>query len=151
MGDRVGCQVVTANIQELASSKAGKETQVRGAGHGFAFKPRDESLPCMRLSREISDQPTTLERVVSLNFVEVVLELEEAFKVQIPDETLQTAGTVQDLADVVVKEMKKKGAATPEDEARVLEKVIATIAVRIGVDPSIIKPDSDLNRELELG
>lgn len=85
---------------------------------------------------------------MSLDSVELVLEVEKEFDIVISDEDASKIITVGNFRDLIVRSLQEKGMNPNEGE--VMQKLRAIVVGQIGVSPDVVTPEADFVRDLGL-
>ncbi|WP_038160428.1 phosphopantetheine-binding protein [Verrucomicrobium sp. BvORR106] len=85
---------------------------------------------------------------MSLDSVELVLEVEKEFDIFVSDEDASKIFTVGNFRDLIVRSLQEKGMNPNEGE--VMQKLRAIVVEQIGVSPDEVTPEADFVRDLGL-
>ena len=93
---------------------------------------------------------TCLEKIMGLDLVELVLGLEDEFRIKIPDEEASKLETAGDLYLFVIKALKEESRVPPEveEDGVVWERVKKIVVAQLGVKPEEILKESHLVYDL---
>jgi acyl carrier protein len=87
--------------------------------------------------------------IMGLDTVEMVMAIEEEFKIEIPDSVAEELLAVGDIRDYVCKVLRKRGETVDEDV--IWERVKKLVVDQLGVPPERVTPSADIIRDLGAG
>ena len=85
---------------------------------------------------------------VGLDIVEIFMQAEETFGIEIDTDNAGSASTVGDLYNLVLKELEKKNGKKAEDPEAVWRKLRRLIVEQLQVDEEDVVPEAHFGRDL---
>ena len=85
---------------------------------------------------------------VGLDIVEIFMQAEETFGIEIDNDNAGSASTVGDLYNLVLKELEKKNGKKAEDPEAVWRKLRRLIVEQLQVDEEDVVPEAHFGRDL---
>jgi acyl carrier protein len=85
---------------------------------------------------------------VGLDIVEIFMQAEETFGIEIDNDDAGSASTVGDLYNLVLKELEKKNGKKAEDPEAVWRKLRRLIVEQLQVDEEDVVPEAHFGRDL---